>query len=158
MKCRGGGEVKTMISRVFSKREKRQPLLQDGNAPSSELSSSDIESYYLRIIADCLRRMLVPADSVEIELRRTAGSTGLPSFVAYVRVLRWDPVVTPVLLQNMPVIDARIRKLVDASVILEHTEYTGLWFQASSSIEGSPKALLGLPLEVVHRSAERAPS
>jgi hypothetical protein len=146
-----------MISRVFSK-ETRHPLLQAGNlAQSSELSSSDIESYYLRIVADCLRRMLVPADSTEIELRRSASATGLPSFAAYVRILKWDPVVTPVLLQNLPVIDARIRKLVDASMILEHTEFAGLWFQAGSSIEGSPKALLGLPLEVVHRSAGPAP-
>ena len=124
---------------------------------SSELSTSDIESYYLRIVADCLRRMLVPADSMELELRSSASSTGLPSFAAYVRILRWDPVVTPVLLQNMPVIDASIRKLVDASLILEHTEFTGLWFQAGSSIQGSPKALRGLPLEVVHRSAGSAP-
>ena len=150
--------MKAMINRVFSK-ETRHPLLQTGNlAQSSELSTSDIESYYLHIVADCLRRMLVPADSIEVELRRSASSTGLPSFAAYVRILKWDPVVTPVLLQNLPVIDSRVRKLVAASVILEDTEFAGLWFQASSSAEGAPKSLLGLPLAMVHRSAGPKPN
>ncbi len=68
------------------------------------------------------------------------------------RVVRWDPVVTPVLLQNMPVIDARVRKLVDASVILEHTHFAGLWFQAASTTEGAPSKLAGLPAEMIHQA------
>jgi hypothetical protein len=123
---------------------------------SSELNTGDIETYYLRIILDCVRRMLVPVESIEVGVSRTrAGASGLPAFAGYVRILKWDPVVTPVLLQNMPVIDARIRKLANASLILEHTEFAGLWFQASSSSEGSPTALLGMPLELIHQSRVR---
>jgi hypothetical protein len=68
-----------------------------------------------------------------------------------VRILKWDPVLTPVLLQNMPVIDARIRKVVDASIILEGTHFAGIWFQAAANTEGAPKTLLGIPAELVHQ-------
>jgi hypothetical protein len=141
-----------MISRVFSKRQEPSSLDAASTAMSSELSSGDIEDYYLRIILDSLRRMLVPLGSIEVDVRQAPSHDGgLPTFAGYVRILKWDPVVTPVLLQNMPVIDARIRKLANASVILEHTEFSGLWFQASSRSEGSPTALLGMPLELVHQ-------
>jgi hypothetical protein len=143
--------MKTMISRVFSKKG-GPPVKASSSAVSSELSHSDIENYYLRIIVDCLRRMLVPVDSIEVGVKRSgSGPAGVPAFAGYVRITKWDPVVTPVLLQNMSVIDARIRKMADASVILEHTHFTGLWFQATSDTEGSPKALLGLPCELIHQ-------
>jgi hypothetical protein len=146
--------MKKMISRVFSKRE--QPPVAHGHPPaasvvSSELSNSDIENYYLRVIVDCLRRMLVPPDAIEVGVRRSGtGPTGLIAFAGYVRILKWDPVVTPVLLQNMPVIDGRIRKVVRASVLLEGTHFAGLWFQATAATVGSPQVLFGLPAELVH--------
>jgi hypothetical protein len=96
-----------------------------------------------------MRRMLVPDEDVEVSVHRAGtGPSGLSSFAGYVRLLRWDPIVTPVLLQNIPVIDARIRKVVGASVLLEHTHFAGLWFQATSAIEGSPTSLLGLASEL----------
>jgi hypothetical protein len=93
--------------------------------------------------------MLVPPDTIEVGVKRAGvGPSGLTAFAGYVRILKWDAVLTPVLLQNMPVIDARIRKVVDASVILEHTHFAGLWFQASDATEGAPKQLLGVPAEI----------
>lgn len=128
-----------------------------GSGNSSQLTNSDIESYYLKILGECVRRMLVPADSIEIEVRRAgSGPTGLTAFAGYVRILRWDPVLTPVLLQNMPVIDARIRKVVAASVILEHTHFAGIWFQATSSTVGAPKTLLGVPAEIVRQDTPQS--
>lgn len=121
------------------------------SAISSELTTSDIETYYLRVITDVLRRMLVPADSVEVGVKRTAsGQEGLPSFSGYVRILRWDPVM-PVLLQNLPVIDGRVRRIVAASVILEHTSFQGLWIQAASTIQGAPEVLTGMPAALVRQ-------
>jgi hypothetical protein len=141
--------MKKIIEKVFSK---SQPGSDPQASVSSELNSRDIENYYLRVIVDCLKRMLVPADAVEVGIRRNGtGPDGLSAYAAYVRLLRWDPVLTPVLLQNMPVIDARIRKVVAASVILEHTHFLGLWFQATSSTPGAPKALVGMPAELVHQ-------
>ena len=135
--------MKTIIDRVFAKKEE----------PShSELTTGDFENYYLRIIADCLRRMLVPPDTIEVRIRRAGvGPGGLTAFAGYVRILKWDAVAMPVLLQNMPVIDARIRRVVDASVILEHTHFAGLWFQATSATAGAPKALQGVPAEIVRQ-------
>ena len=147
--------MKAIIQRVFSRRE--APVhAPDAPAPNlavtSELTTGDIENYYLRIIIDGLRRMLVQADSIEVKVKRAGKSpAGLLAFAGYVRILKWDPALTPVLLQNMPVLDARIRKLADASVILEGTHFAGLWFQATSAVEGSPKALLGMPCELVHQ-------
>jgi len=144
--------MKTIINRVFARKEEPQHPPVSHSVLSSELSTSDIENYYLRIIIDCLRRMLVPADNIEVGVKRAGvGPTGLTAFAGYVRILKWDAVLTPVLLQNMPVIDARIRKVVNASVILEHTHFAGLWFQATSSTEGAPKALIGLPAELIHQ-------
>jgi hypothetical protein len=143
--------MKKMIKRVFA-RKPGGPAAPPLSAVSSQLTHSDIENYYLKIIAECLRRLLVPADSIEIGVRRSGtGPAGLTSFAGYVRILRWDPLLTPVLLQNSPVIDARIRKVVDASVILEHTHFAGIWFQATSSTLGAPKLLVGLPAELVHQ-------
>ncbi|HXE50555.1 MAG TPA: hypothetical protein VN663_19420 [Ramlibacter sp.] len=145
--------MKAMLSRVFSRKEGPQRPFGGNSTVSSELSNSDIENYYLRIICECLRRMLLPLDSFQVRVRRSGtGPTGLVAFAGYVRILKWDAVVTPVLLQNLPVIDSRIRKVVNASVILEGTHYAGLWIQASSAAEGCPKALLGLPCELVHQA------
>lgn len=139
--------MRQMIGRLFARKEAPAAA-----ANSSQLTNSDIESYYLKVIAECLRRMLVPADSIEIAVRRAGtGPTGLTAFAGYVRILRWDPVLMPVLLQNMPVIDARIRKVVAASVILEHTHFGGIWFQATSNTQGAPKTLLGVPAEIVRQ-------
>lgn len=120
---------------------------------SSALTNRDIENYYVRIIQNCLHRMLVPDDDMEIRIRRAGtAASGLSAFAGYVRILRWDPIVTPVLLQNIPVIDARIRKVVQASVLLEHTHFAGLWFQVTSDAQGSPTSLLGLPSELKYHS------
>jgi hypothetical protein len=144
--------VKDMIGRFLGR---KAPANGAGN--SSQLTNSDIESYYLKILGECVRRMLVPADSIDIEVRRAgSGPTGLTAFAGYVRIVRWDPVLTPVLLQNMPVIDARIRKVVAASVILEHTHFAGIWFQATSSTVGAPKTLLGVPAEIVRQDTPQS--
>ena len=149
--------MKGMLSRVFSSREKPVHAPRGHSAVSSELTTSDIENYYLRIIVDCLRRMLVPADHIDVGVKRAGtGPGGMIAFAGYVRILKWDPVLTPVLLQNMPVIDGRIRKMVAASMILEGTHFAGVWFQATSSTEGSPKTLLGLPCELVHQPGSNA--
>lgn len=151
--------MKAMISRVFSRKDKPGHAPRAHSAVSSELTTSDIENYYLRIISDCLRRMLVPADTIEVGVKRAGtGPSGMIAFAGYVRILKWDPVLTPVLLQNMPFIDGRIRKVVAASMILEGTHFAGVWFQATSSTEGSPKVLLGLPCELVHQSGGNAPA
>jgi hypothetical protein len=145
--------MKTIINRVFARKEEPPATPVPHSNLSSELSNSDIENYYLRIIVDCMRRMLVPTDSMEVGVRRAGvGPTGLTAFAGYVRILKWDSVLTPVLLQNMPVIDARIRKVVEASMILEHTHFAGVWFQATSNTEGAPTSLLGMPAELVHQA------
>jgi hypothetical protein len=147
--------MKEIINRVLG-RQDRPSGVPGHSALSSEMTTRDIEDYYLRIISESLRRLLVPADSVEIRIKRAGTSPdGLPGFAGCVRVLRWDPVVTPVLLQNMPVVDARVRKLADSSMILEHTHFAGLWFQAGQA-EGAPTALVGLPAEVVLQPAPPA--
>jgi len=141
--------MKTIIDRVFSKKDGADALPQH-SVVSSELTVRDIEAYYLRVIADVLRRMLVTPESIELGVKRSGtGHRGLMAFAGYVRILRWDPVLMPVLLQNLPVIDARIRKVVAASVILEHTHFAGLWVQASAKAEGAPQNLVGMPAELV---------
>jgi hypothetical protein len=146
--------MKAMISRVFS----RGGEAAGPSAVSSELSTSDIEHYYLSVIVDCMRRMLLRLDSFEVCVRRSGRSpAGLSAFAGYVRILKWDAVCTPILLQNLPVIDGRVRKVVKASVILEGTHFAGLWFQAGSDIEGAPKSLLGLPCEV-HQTRSPVPA
>jgi hypothetical protein len=147
--------MKSIIEKVFSTSRKVEDTVSPAPPPlgmSSELSGHDIENYYLRIIVDCLRRMLVATDAVEVGVKRSGtGPTGLVAYAGYVRLLRWDPVLTPVLLQNMPVIDGRVRKVAAASVILEHTHFSGLWFQATSATPGAPSALVGLPAELVRQ-------
>jgi hypothetical protein len=137
-----------IIDRVFSRRAAAPP---PASVLSSELTHPDVEKYYARMISDMLRRVMVQAGSVDIRVRRSgAGPDGMPSFAGFVRILRWDPIM-PVLLQNIAVIDGRIRKIVEASVILERTHFDGLWFQATSATEGAPQALVGLPAELVRQ-------
>ena len=141
--------MKTIIERVFSKKDEAEAAPQHTNV-TSELTTRDIEAYYVSVIADVLRRMLVPAESIEVGVKRSGtGQGGLLAFAGYVRILRWDAVMMPVLLQNLPVIDARIRKVVAASVILEHTHFAGLWVQATSKAVGAPQQLMGMPAELV---------
>jgi hypothetical protein len=146
--------MKTIIHRVFAKKDEPSEASSQPSGISSELTASDIENYYLRIIVDCLRRMLVPTDSIEVGVKRAGvGASGLSAFAGYVRIVKWDAVLTPVLLQNIAVIDARIRKVVDASAILEHTHFAGLWFQATSTTEGAPRQLLGVPGDAMQQPA-----
>lgn len=141
--------MKPIIERMlFGHRRLAKPAGTISSVPST-LTTHDIESYYLRVIGNCLRRMLVRDEDVELRIGRAGiAESGLTSFSAYVRILRWDPVVMPVLLQNIPVIDARIREIVNASFLLEHTEFAGVWFQATSSTENSPTSLMGMPAEL----------
>jgi len=144
--------MKPILERVLF-RNRRQARPPGTSSVNSTLTSRDIETYYLRVIGNCLKRLLVKDEDVQIGVKRTGTApSGLTSFAGYVRILRWDPVVTPVLLQNLPVIDARIRKVVTASVLLEHTHFDGLWFQATASTQGSPTSLLGVPAELRYQS------
>lgn len=139
----------SILGRLFSRRKQPPAISGEAAALSSELSHSDIEIYYLRIIMDCLRRLMVPADSVSVGVKPVGrGPTGLPAYAGYLRLLRWDPVLAPVLLQNLPVVDARVRRVVAASVILEHTHFDGIWVQASGTTPGAPTALVGMPAEL----------
>lgn len=141
-----------IISRVFSIAGHGAHSSASNSTVSSEFTDRDIEKYYHGIISDLLKRMMVPAEQIEVIVKRSrVNRYGLSSFAAYVRILKWHPVTSPVLLQNIPVIDARIRKLIDASVILEHTHFAGLWFQVANNAEGCPTSLLGLPCELVHQ-------
>lgn len=136
--------MKTIFRLILAK-VGAQPMLFQAPAMSTGFNLSDIECYYGRVIANCLDRMQVSMDSIEVEVKRLGtGSAGLPVFAGYVRILKWDPDATPVLLQNLSAIDARIRKVVNASFILEHTEFAGVWFQATSRTHGAPQAVLGV--------------
>ena len=146
--------MRGLISRMFARHSRHARPPAGVSGLSSELTSSDIESYYLRIIVDVLRRFLVASDSVEIGVKRTGstGPDGLPAYAGYVRILRWEPIM-PVLLQNIPVLDARVRKIAEASVLLENTRFGGLWFQATSAVDGAPDTLVGLPAELLVQPA-----
>jgi hypothetical protein len=134
----------SIIDRVFSRERRERAVF-----VSSELMSSDLEQYYQRIVSDCFKRMLVPPDAVEVEVRHSGTApSGLPAYSAYVRLLRWDPALTPVILQNLPVIDGRVRSLANASVLLEHTHFAGVWIQAASTTPGAPRTLVGMAAEL----------
>jgi len=142
-------KFRSFIERVFPRVQCAGTLPHWPPDISSGLSESDIENCYLSIIGHCMQRLLVPKSSIDVKVQRTGiASNGLTSFSGYIRVLRWDPVLTPVILQNIPVIEARVRDVAAASVMLQHTDFSGLWFQASSNIVGSPKVLMGLPAQV----------
>ena len=148
-----------LIGRVLSRTARTWQAAGVNSTVSSECTDVDIEHYYYKLIRDSLERMLVAASDTEITVKRSGISpSGLASFCAHVRILRWHPITTPVLMQNIPVVDARIQRLVSASVILQQTHFAGLWFQASSNMEGSPKALLGLPFQLSHRPSRRTSS
>ena len=144
--------MKAIIKRMFRAAEPTPAREAAHSAMSSELGTSDIESYYLSLIRDCLGRMLVSPDTIRVDVWRSgANARGQPMFAGYVRILKWDPVLTPVLLQNIPVIDGRVRRVAQASVLLEGTAFAGLWFQATSATENAPTTLLGVPAEIVHQ-------
>ena len=148
--------MKTIIDRVFARKEEPPGPIAPPPDMAAELSTSDIENYYLRIIADCLRRLHVLPDSVDVAVKRAGvGPSGLTAFAGYVRILKWDPVLTPVLLQNMPAVDARVRKVIGASRLLEHTHFAGLWFQAGSTAHGAPSNLVGVPAELVPATGDQ---
>ena len=62
--------MKTIIHRVFARKEEPARAPAPISAVSSELTNSDIENYYLRIIVDSLRRMLVPPETIEVGVKR----------------------------------------------------------------------------------------
>src|SRR3569832_1711797 len=103
--------MKSIIKRLFWAAEPTPAREAAHSAMSSELGTSDIESYFLSLIRDCLGRMLVSPDTIRVDVWRSgANARGQPMFAGYVRILKWDPVLTPVLLQTIPVIAGRVRR------------------------------------------------
>jgi hypothetical protein len=107
---------------------------------SSDFHVEDIAAEYVGIIRKCFTALLVPLSHVEIDVREL-GTTpeGRISYAAFVRMTRWDPQISPLVLVNSPVMERSIRKMVSRHAALaSHSQFIGLWLRTPSQLEGAP--------------------
>lgn len=108
------------------------------------LVDEDLITYdWARLIERSLERLGIADDSVSIEMRVTGYlPKGLPCYSGFIKIVRWMPQVTPVLLLNLPLIDERIRKDIQALDQGKQAHFAGLWVHASAHMRDAPPSFM----------------
>lgn len=108
------------------------------------LVDEDLITYdWARLIERSLERLGIADDSVSVEMRVTGYlPKGLPCYSGFIKIVRWMPQVTPVLLLNLPLIDERIRKDIQALDQGRQAHFAGLWVHASAHMRDAPPSLM----------------
>ena len=135
--CSGKSRVKQLLSWLTSSR----------GFDSTEfppLIDEDLITYdWARIIERGLVRLGMAEDSVAVEMRITGYlPKGLPCYSGFIKIVRWMPEVTPILLLNLPLIDERIRKDIQALDQHKQAHFAGLWIHASAHMRDAPPAFM----------------
>lgn len=107
----------------------------------SNPSGHGLEVEYQTLIATQFRRLGITTSSTTIEVR-TIGhdAQGHDILVGMVRLHQWERVSALRLLLGLPVLEARIRKLVRATWLADYSHFGGLWLHASEQLYGASGA------------------
>lgn len=98
-----------------------------------------LEVEYHDLIAAQLRRLDIQESCVTVDVRRLGkGSHGFDVLVAMVRLHRWDRTSGLRLLVGLPMIEARVRKLVRGTWLADYSHFGGLWLHASEHLQHDP--------------------
>ena len=132
-------------------REARSRRRHEQGLPSEPVADSDyhpttapgtgLEVEYHGLIVTQVRRMGISPDSISIEVRRIGkGPHDFDVLVGMVRLHRWDRVSALRVLVGLPLLEAKIRKMVRGSWLADFSYFGGLWLHASEHVHAAPGA------------------
>lgn len=131
-------DVRPRGERVQTPVQDTQPI--SDYHPSSP-SGHGLEVEYQALIATQFRRLGITSSSTTIEVRTVGhGAHGHDILVGMVRLHQWERVSALRLLLGLPVLEARIRKLVRATWLADYSHFGGLWLHASEQLHTTPGA------------------
>lgn len=117
-----------------------EPVADSDYHPSSA-PGSGLEVEYHGLIAVQLRRMGIASDSISIEVRRIGkGPHGFDVLVGLVRLHQWERVAALRVLVGLPLLEAKIRKVVRGSWLADFSYFGGVWLHASEHVHAAPGA------------------
>jgi hypothetical protein len=94
-----------------------------------------LEVEYQGLIADQFRRWGIEPGIVTIEVQLFGRAPdGFNVFVGMVRLARWEREPALRVLIGLPLLEAKVRKLVRASWLADFSHFGGLWLHASESL------------------------
>ena len=139
-------DLRKLFDREARARHRREQGLASEPAADSDYHpstppGSGLEVEYHGLIANQLRRMGVSPDSISIEVRPIGkGPHGFDVLVGMVRLQRWDRVSALRVLVGLPLLEAKVRKMVRATWLADFSHFGGLWLHASEQVHASPGA------------------
>lgn len=105
---------------------------------SVDLSVSDnsIAAEYQSIILEQLSKAAVGDGLVGVSVHRSGhAANGLHTFVALIRLLRWDCDAGARLLLGVPLLQERVRRVVQNTWLVDVSRFGGLWLHPSSQLQ-----------------------
>ena len=121
----------------------REARGQRQQAPDSDYHPSDrrgegLEVEYQTLIATQFRRWGISTSCVTIEVRQIGRAPdGFDVFVGMVRLAKWERPSALRVLVGLPLLEAKVRKMVRASWLADFSHFGGLWLHASEQLHGT---------------------
>lgn len=121
-------------------REARGPREQgpDSDYHPSDRRGDGLEVEYQTLIATQFRRWGISTSCVTIEVRQIGRAPdGFDVFVGMVRLAKWERPSALRVLVGLPLLEAKVRKMVRASWLADFSHFGGLWLHASEQLHGT---------------------
>lgn len=121
----------------------RDPGARRGGDPDSDYHPSGrqgegLEVEYQSLIATQFRRWGISPECVTIEVRQIGRAPdGFEVFVGMVRLHRWERISGLRVLLGLPLLEAKVRKMVRGTWMGDFSHFAGLWLHASEQLSGS---------------------
>jgi hypothetical protein len=120
------------------KSDERDP---DSDYHPSAPRGEGLEIEYQGLIADQFRRWGIEPGVVTVEVQLFGRAPdGFNVFVGMVRLTRWDRASALRVLIGLPLLEAKVRKLVRGTWLADFSHFGGLWLHASESLGHSAGA------------------
>ncbi len=130
-------------ARARRRQEQGQPSepAADSNYHPTAAPEGGLEVEYHALIAMQLRRMGVSPEGISIEVRPAGqGPEGFEVLVGMVRLHRWNRESALRILIGLPLLEARVRKVVRGTWLADFSHFGGLWLHASEQVLAAPGA------------------
>lgn len=117
----------------------RAPQDPDSDYHPSDRRGEGLEVEYQTLIATQFRRWGISNNCVTIEVRQIGRAPdGYDVFVGMVRLAQWDRISGLRVLLGLPLLEAKVRKMVRATWLADFSHFGGLWLHASEQLQGTP--------------------
>jgi hypothetical protein len=133
-------DLKKLFARELRarKHDEREP---DSDYHPSAPRGEGLEVEYQNLIADQFRRWGIAPGAVTIEVQLFGRAPdGFNVFVGMVRLAQWERASAMRVLIGLPLLEAKVRKLVRGTWLADFSHFGGLWLHASESLASGPGA------------------